>query len=207
MGGAFAHQKLLQRDRRCVAAILLKRMCSVETYSSFRRCASSKARSRTSFEDLLQILFGEHPKISAGARSASSTSPASAAGGTPKFFEQGRHNTISLSQKSPEQMQRLNLLLARAATHLLGGLQGFLGLYCEFVKSQHSGIFSFSVLIHKGASHVSRPLAVSCRVLDVSVCDVHLHLLWLRLSPFRQLHSQNAVLVISLDGLGVHRAR
>ena len=54
-----------------------------------------------------------------------------------QLFKQRRHNAVALRDERPKQMQRLDLLLARAPAHLLGGLQGLLSLHREFVKTQH----------------------------------------------------------------------
>ena len=60
-------------------------MCSVETYSSFRRCASSNARSKTLFVFRAQVLFRALRKLSAAARLVSRLHPRAAWATHPAF--------------------------------------------------------------------------------------------------------------------------
>ena len=46
-----------------------------------------------------------------------------------QLLKQRRDHAVALRDQRPEQVQRLDLLLAGARAHFLGGLQRFLGLY------------------------------------------------------------------------------
>src|SRR5271155_1684114 len=55
----------------------------------------------------------------------------------PQLLQQRRHHAVALRHQRPQQMQRLDLLLPLAPAHLLRRLQRLLGLYSQFVKTQH----------------------------------------------------------------------
>jgi hypothetical protein len=54
-----------------------------------------------------------------------------------ELLQQRRDHAVALRHQCPQDVQRLDLLLARALTHLLGGLERFLGLDGEFVGTNH----------------------------------------------------------------------
>ena len=113
VGRAVARQQLARRDRgprrRWPAGCArLKRIRP--SGAALRR---RRAR-RTSFEAWLRDC-SETPETFGRRSICFSTSPASVVGRHAQLFEQRRHYAVALRDQRPEQMQRLDLLLARSA--------------------------------------------------------------------------------------------
>ena len=136
VGGAGALQQLAAGSRFWAA--MASSRCSVETNSSLKRLASSKARSSTSFRGCEAYRPGCGGMLTLGIFLQLALAFGDDGVGLHAAFLQHRpHDAFVLLRQGDQQMQRIQHLAVGLAGDLLRLLQRLLGFLREFIESDH----------------------------------------------------------------------
>src|SRR5208282_5721715 len=198
------------------AAAMPSRICSVETYSSFRRSASSNARSRTPLVARLNDCCETSETL--GSRSICfSASPARAVGETPSFSRSGGTTPSPCAINAQRRCSGSTCCWPERPAISCAAWSASWAFTVSLSNRSIAGFSHFACTDSKASRTDERrdtkkgrqdiPPAPGPTDLVATIRDADLHLLGLRLGALRQFHRQHTVLVFGLDGFTVHAVR